>query len=286
MNNNHGSVIKEIRKLRGISQQQLGQLIGSQSMVSRIENNKAEPSDHTLLLLCHALNISFDEYFDMVYGTHASDTERLFDFVSQAYKTNNQNDLKKLYISSLQAIKRNPDDVSLFHKYMVVKATLYHLDFKLTTELEQNRLIDYFFQVPKWQYYDLRILEHTLYVIDVDKIKPYITEIIYQDNFDHFSEAVSNTVGQIIINLLEASIMQKKYHVTKYLLTQVPLWQPKSKNFKFQTWLLFWTGFFEQQQNITANTHEKIEQAYQIATYVDSQETLKMFDRLLKLLHH
>lgn len=77
MNNNHGSVIKEIRKLRGISQQQLGQLIGSQSMVSRIENNKAEPSDHTLLL-CHALNISFDEYFDIVYGTHASDTERLF----------------------------------------------------------------------------------------------------------------------------------------------------------------------------------------------------------------
>lgn len=34
MNNTHRSVIKKIRKLRGISQRQLGTLIGSQSMVS------------------------------------------------------------------------------------------------------------------------------------------------------------------------------------------------------------------------------------------------------------
>ncbi|MGC8258013.1 helix-turn-helix transcriptional regulator [Leuconostoc mesenteroides subsp. jonggajibkimchii] len=68
MNNKKGSVIKEIRKIREISQQRLGVLIGSQSMVSRIENNKTEPTDHTILLLCDALNISFEEYFSAVFG--------------------------------------------------------------------------------------------------------------------------------------------------------------------------------------------------------------------------
>ncbi|MGL5886924.1 MAG: helix-turn-helix domain-containing protein [Leuconostoc suionicum] len=68
MNNKKGSVIKEIRKIRGISQQRLGVLIGSQSMVSRIENNKTEPTDHTVFLLCNALNISFEEYFSVIFG--------------------------------------------------------------------------------------------------------------------------------------------------------------------------------------------------------------------------
>lgn len=68
MNNKKGSVIKEIRKIRGISQQRLGVLIGSQSMVSRIENNKTEPTDHTILLLCDALNISFEEYLSAAFG--------------------------------------------------------------------------------------------------------------------------------------------------------------------------------------------------------------------------
>lgn len=68
MNNKKGSVIKEIRKIRGISQQRLGVLIESQSMVSRIENNKTEPTDHTILLLCDALNISFEEYFSAAFG--------------------------------------------------------------------------------------------------------------------------------------------------------------------------------------------------------------------------
>ncbi|MCM6833191.1 helix-turn-helix domain-containing protein [Leuconostoc mesenteroides] len=37
-------------------------------MVSRIENNKTEPTDHTILLLCDALNISFEEYFSAAFG--------------------------------------------------------------------------------------------------------------------------------------------------------------------------------------------------------------------------
>ncbi|WP_080732783.1 helix-turn-helix transcriptional regulator [Leuconostoc mesenteroides] len=67
MNNKKRSIIKETRQKRGISQQQLGVLIGSQSMVSRIENNKTEPTDYTVLLLCNALNISFEEYFSTVF---------------------------------------------------------------------------------------------------------------------------------------------------------------------------------------------------------------------------
>ncbi|GMA70211.1 hypothetical protein GCM10025879_14570 [Leuconostoc litchii] len=68
MNNKKGTAIKEIRKTRGVSQQTLGTLIGSQSTVSRIENNKTEPTDHTVLLLCNTLNISFEEYFNTVFG--------------------------------------------------------------------------------------------------------------------------------------------------------------------------------------------------------------------------
>ncbi|WP_204769825.1 helix-turn-helix domain-containing protein [Leuconostoc rapi] len=62
------NIIKKIRKSRGVSQKELGHLIGSQSMISRIENNQSSPTDYNLQEICQILNIPIREYFDATFG--------------------------------------------------------------------------------------------------------------------------------------------------------------------------------------------------------------------------
>ena len=61
------SIIRKTRKLRGISQKELGQLIGSQSMISRIENGLTSPTDRALQQICDILNVPIADYFETAF---------------------------------------------------------------------------------------------------------------------------------------------------------------------------------------------------------------------------
>ncbi|WP_075646967.1 helix-turn-helix domain-containing protein [Oenococcus oeni] len=275
---------KKIRKLRGISQKQLGTLIGSQSMVSRIENNQTEPNDHTLFLLCRALNISFDEYFNSVFGQRESYLEKLESVLLTSYIENDRQQLNNLTEFYFQRFSDDPNDLAIFHQLMMVKATLFHFDFKLASFDEQNKLIEYFFGVQEWQYYDLSLLEWTINMLDIKKIIPYVFEIVRRNNSKQISHRSSNLIEKIIINALEASIVQEEYKTTKCLLQMAELWQGRQINFEFKTWLLFWKGIFEKKTHLNENYNKKIGHAYKIAMYLNSEATVYLFDRFLKSL--
>jgi len=60
-----GSKIREIRKCKGLSQEELAESAKvNLRTIQRIENNANEPSGKTLNLLCDALNISIDDIVD------------------------------------------------------------------------------------------------------------------------------------------------------------------------------------------------------------------------------
>ena len=64
--NRIGKEIKNYRKLRGMSQQELAKLVGlySKNMISRFENGESIPKlEKTLPLICKALDIDFDIVF-------------------------------------------------------------------------------------------------------------------------------------------------------------------------------------------------------------------------------
>lgn len=57
-----GEKIREIRKRRGFTLKELGELVGVEhSSISRIENGKTEPANKTLIALAKALNDNFGE---------------------------------------------------------------------------------------------------------------------------------------------------------------------------------------------------------------------------------
>lgn len=62
-----GKKIKEVRKKKGLSQEELAESAQiNLRTIQRIENNESEPRGKTLNLICNALNISAEEILD--YG--------------------------------------------------------------------------------------------------------------------------------------------------------------------------------------------------------------------------
>lgn len=280
----HRSIIKQIRKLRGISQKQLGDLVGSQSTVSRIENNQTEPSDYTLYLLCKTLNISFDEYFCSVFGLEESNIEKLETILLHAYVRNDRQQLQQLWIFYRRQYRDKKMNRLIFHQTMMIKATICRLDTNKHASIsEKNKLINYFFDVQEWQYYDLRLLTWTLNLLDIKQIKPYITHIMRCNQLKKISNCVSIGIGQMLISALSSSIISQERQMTSYLLTIAESWQiHQSVNFNFKTWLLFLTGIVENRVQHQGKQNEKIKHAYRIATYLYSDSTIGLFDRFLK----
>lgn len=96
------------------------------------------------------------------------------------------------------------------HYYLMSLSTLYHLDFLVASIDDQNELIDYFFNISYWQFYDLCLLANVVNMIHVERITPYISDILKQYATNNMPTASVETVSKILINALETSIIQKK----------------------------------------------------------------------------
>lgn len=61
----HGTKIKEFRLLRKLSQEDLGKKVDvTKSFISKVENEKTEPSLEMLNKIAEALNVDIVEFFD------------------------------------------------------------------------------------------------------------------------------------------------------------------------------------------------------------------------------
>lgn len=251
-------------------------------MVSRIENDLTEPNDYTVFLLCKELNITYEEYFLCVFGYDESDFDKIIKITKTAYLKQDRQSLKILNEFYQEKLQKNTKDQKIFHKAMVVKSALFHLDFKITSEKEQNELMGYFFELTEWQQYDFNLLESVINFIDVRKIKFYISEIIRHERLKELCNRKADSIGNIIINALETSFIQDRKKITDSFLKEAQDWREHGQNnFNFKTWLLFWTGVFETKNNIK---NKKIVHAYKIATYLNCKTMIKIFDRCLKKL--
>ena len=71
--NEIGNKIKELRKKKGLSQEELAELASvNLRTIQRIESNESEPRGNTLNLICKVLDINAEDILD--YGKEADDS--------------------------------------------------------------------------------------------------------------------------------------------------------------------------------------------------------------------
>ena len=95
-----GKRLKELRKKAGLSQQQLAELVGMESLnnISKLETGEQLPKKENLEKLCKVLNVEAKDLFD--FG-HIKSKDELFNDIL--------NILKTLSLADLQFFKKTLD---------------------------------------------------------------------------------------------------------------------------------------------------------------------------------
>ncbi|CUW03631.1 helix-turn-helix domain-containing protein [Leuconostoc gelidum subsp. gasicomitatum] len=260
------NLIKERRKIKNISQSELGRIIGSQAMVSRIENGQILPNLQTIHLICKTLDLTVEEYFYTYYkiGTDMTDF---------------RNDLDEKYMSTdTTALEQQYSDIkatnmlTLKHKHqmLMIQATIYHKTFKLASSNDQNFLLKYFDQIMRWQLYDIYLLECTLNMMPSEKIKPYISDILVQYIKTENKVYVSDIILTLIVKYLESSIVQKKDVITDWILLKLEDLKIR-ENSNSKIWFLFLIALYQ-------HDTKKINQAYTVTDYLNAPYLKKKFN--------
>ncbi|MBZ5987858.1 helix-turn-helix domain-containing protein [Leuconostoc gasicomitatum] len=260
------NLIKERRKIKNISQSELGRIIGSQAMVSRIENGQILPNLQTIHLICKTLDLTVEEYFYTYYkiGTDMTDF---------------RNDLDKKYMSTdTTALEQQYSDIkatnmlTLKHKHqmLMIQATIYHKTFKLASSNDQNFLLKYFDQIMRWQLYDIYLLECTLNMMPSEKIKPYISDILVQYIKTENKVYANDIVLTLIVKYLESSIVQKKDVITDWILLKLEDLKIR-ENSNSKIWFLFLIALYQRDT-------KKIDQAYTVTDYLNAPYLKKKFN--------
>lgn len=263
------NIIKEKRKLRNMSQAQLGDIVGSQAMVSRIENGQILPNVQTLFILCNKLEITVEEYFYSVFGPEQN-TTNFRNKLDKLYEQGNTDELRKI----LSHYKHhNSLDIATKHRMLMVQSTIYHLFFQSADEIDQNILFSYFDKIINWRLYDIYLFESTINMLPVKKTKSYFLDILLQYNNESNVMCYPDIISNTIIKYLETSIMQKDDNITIFLLNKLEM-EKISLNTNQQLWKLFLTGIYY-------NNEKKIKEAYNITEYLNDVNTTQLFDRIL-----
>lgn len=260
------NLIKERRKIKNISQSELGRIIGSQAMVSRIENGQILPNLQTIHLICKTLDLTVEEYFYTYYkiGTDMTDF---------------RNDLDEKYMSTdTTALEQQYSDIkatnmlTLKHKHqmLMIQATIYHKTFELASSNDQNFLLKYFDQIMRWQLYDIYLLECTLNMMPPEKIKPYISDILVQYIRTENKVYVSDIILTLIAKYLESSIVQKKDVITDWILLKLEDLKIR-ENSNSKIWFLFLIALYQ-------HDTKKINQAYTVTDYLNAPYLKKKFN--------
>lgn len=260
------NLIKERRKIKNISQSELGKIIGSQAMVSRIENGQILPNLQTIHLICKALDLTIEEYFYSYYKVGTDITEFRND-LNEKYMSTDTTALEQKY-SDIKAT----NTLTLKHKHqmLMIQATIYHKTFKLASLNDQNLLLKYFDQIIRWQLYDIYLLECTLNMMPSEKIKPYIADILVQYIKAENKVYVSDIILTLIIKYLESSLVQKKDVITDWILFKLGDLKIR-ENLNFKVWLLFLIALYQ-------HDIKKINQAYIITDYLNNPDLKKKFN--------
>ncbi|MCT4381772.1 helix-turn-helix domain-containing protein [Leuconostoc suionicum] len=263
------NIIKEKRKLRNMSQAQLGDIIGSQAMVSRIENGQILPNAQTIFILCNKLEITVEEYFYSIFGPDQNTT--IFkNNLDKLYMQGNIDELRKIFSHYKHHKSLN---IETKHRMLIVKSTIYHLFFQSADEIDQNILFSYFDQIINWRLYDIYLFESTINMLPVKKTKSYFLDILSQYNSESNVMCYPDIITSTIIKYLETSIMQKENNVTTFLLNKLEM-EKISLNTNQQLWKLFLTGIYY-------NNEKKIKEGYNITEYLNDVNTTHLFDRML-----
>jgi len=274
-----GAVFKDIRESRNIK---LKDLAGSEkeisiAQLSKFENGKSDITLQKLYPLLEQLGITLQEFEYAANGYKLNRLHTLFDKISKLYNENNQRGLERL----LEIEKGKVCDGGGIRKEinaLIIKGALKEIDRDVVfTDGEKAFLLDYLNSIEEWGYYELRLYNITMGILDLSTIEDLTSDIVKRASVYRGVGLNEELVKTIVLNTVMATVSKKDFKKAIYFKNILSDLMKDETDIFTRALLSFVTGEMEFYQGEEKSGKVKMQNAIKIFEMVESNNLVDSY---------
>ncbi|MGP4071819.1 Rgg family transcriptional regulator [Piscibacillus sp. B03] len=214
MNENYGKTLREVRKHKGYTLQELAGGICSVSFLSKFERDESEISLSLFKQLLARLAVSFDEFF-YIHNDQADDFEAFFDSVSECFIKNDLLTLKQMKEAEVAKWNETRSRTARCNKIAIDRIVdLIKYEPPSNSEEDLQFLYEYLFNVEVWGKYETHLYNLTMHLLPLDMVVTLSRTAVHKsERYRGIKNGASTIVGVLLNTLIYlTSIPNEQVH--------------------------------------------------------------------------
>lgn len=216
MNENYGKTLREVRKHKGYTLQELADGICSISFLSKFERDESEISLSLFKQLLARLAVSFDEFF-YIHNNEADHFETFFDKISICFIKNDLQTLKQMKKAEIAKWNKSRSRTARCNKIAIDRIVdLIKYEPPSNSEEDLQFLYEYLFNVEVWGKYETHLYNLTMHLLPVDMVVTLTrTAVNKSARYRGMKNGASTVTGVLLNTLIYLTGIPNK-HVSPY----------------------------------------------------------------------
>lgn len=216
-----GETLRQIRKDKGLTLQDLATSGVSATFISKVERNESHIGLHKFEALLTGLHVSYDE-FKYLQNDYSQDAQSAFlDKLDGFVRNENLYGLQRLSQNEKMLIpKKNPEKSVHFHNMTLALCHLRKFQGKSLPAKYQHSLVTYLLAVDSWGVYELRLFNNALFLFDRASLIS-LTQTAFNRATSYLQlPGYADLQASILSNALELLIEEHEFAVAQKLLAK------------------------------------------------------------------
>ncbi|HHR2630873.1 TPA: helix-turn-helix domain-containing protein [Listeria monocytogenes] len=219
MDKSIGEALRDIRKIKGYTQNEIVTTNLSRSTIAKIETNLINPSYDRITIFCKQIGISLDEVIYYQHNYSVSEKEKLIHEFRNLNNSIYKNPINKL-ISELDSYLLIDNDLQIIELKAILKAITIFTETD-NVELARKEVLFIWERLEKqdeWFHFDILILAYIIFVFEDETLENVANKLMREiDKFSYFVNYKRLKLGLVLNLALFLKFAGKMDQTIKYI---------------------------------------------------------------------
>ncbi|WP_256263961.1 helix-turn-helix domain-containing protein [Listeria monocytogenes] len=219
MDKSIGEALRDIRKIKGYTQNEIVTTNLSRSTIAKIETNLINPSYDRITIFCKQIGISLDEVIYYQHNYSVSEKEKLIHEFRNLNNSIYKDPINKL-ISELDSYLLIDNDLQIIELKAILKAITIFTETD-NVELARKEVLFIWERLEKqdeWFHFDILILAYIIFVFEDETLENVANKLMREiDKFSYFVNYKRLKLGLVLNLALFLKLAGKMDQTIKYI---------------------------------------------------------------------
>lgn len=216
---NYGEIVKEMRKARGYSQEELVFGIASRTTLSAFENNSTRPTFDSIMEYLDRLNVNLEEFVYLSSKDKIMVKKKIANDVIEAVMTKNNTAANNILIE-LESFYNQTKDIffNLNKAQLIILLNEFNLRNDDDVDQYKQLILDHLNKVESWGKMEVSLFSNVLFIIPSDYILNVFKNSSKKFELMKSLYAMENIEMKLKTNSITVFLKRKEYvHASKFL---------------------------------------------------------------------